>query len=156
MKRLLFLSIAMCLLMSLNAQVADCPNEATFISARSGMIGNYAARKTGMPSYIDHTSGLTNAPIKKTQKSGNYTPYGYIRSTEYAIPIIGSDAIFSSNNPDSSFYTLFPDSLTISYIYYPNNPTYTDTGIFPVKEALLHPGYRSNWNLPIHSRLLPL
>ena len=52
---------------------------------------------------------------------GSYTPFGYITSTEYAVIVLGNLAMFS-NNPDSSFYTLFPDSLTVSYTDYINQP----------------------------------
>ena len=60
-------------------------------------------------------------PMKK-QKSGSYTPFGYIKSTDYAVSVLGDGAIFSSSNPHSKFYTLFPDSLTVSYIDYLNEP----------------------------------
>jgi len=53
-------------------------------------------------------------PMKK-QKSGDYEPFGYIKSTDYAFNVLGNGAIFSSSNPRSKFYTLFPDSLTVSY-----------------------------------------
>jgi len=73
-----------------------------------------------------YPGGSGNYVPSKKQKSGvTYTPFGYIRSTEFVANIFGeSAASFSpSYNYDLTTYTLFPDSLAVSYMYFTNAPS---------------------------------
>ena len=127
MKKLLFLSVSMVLVVGVNAQtrsIKSVPNEAIPAPVPQKMEKEHADYAAEDFSRYNHTT-FTNvsAAAKKKQKGGNnYTPFGYVLSTEYAASIVGDEVVWGGGNPYTDICTLFPDSLTTSHVFITNAP----------------------------------
>jgi len=128
MKKLLFLIVSMVVVGSASAQVLrnaiqNVPSGAV-IAPAPPVEKELSTSVAELPSYFNRTV-VDNVPMfsKKPQKAGNYLWTGYHSNLAYAYYI--TNTAWGSTNEYSNVFTLFPDSLAVSYLKYTN---YADSG----------------------------
>ena len=129
MKKLFFLIVSGALVVGASAQTTKTIVQSMPVEMQPINVSENVVHKMETPSYFNHTM-LTNAPAysKKVHKS-NYTPFegpydGFVRSTEFALPIAGANKCdWATGNPSLSTFALFPDSLGVVFWDYPADPS---------------------------------